>query len=247
MGMTKKIAQVTMLLRNVVYISYLVPASRVRPFLPGIIESAIIEGDRTFISVVILQCRDVRLSFLPFPRFNYTQVNVRTYIVDPSTGSQGVFFLKSSVTSSPLSFLTRILGPSWEHCEVDYQAVPDEKTGLYRQTASGYWHGDFALDAEETGNEPDNLAPFTDTESAINYLLRPLIGLYGKQGYVGRFEISHPYLRPSTLRLHDFNCELLQSMDLVKKEEVVRPHSILVVPESRFDIYLPPRRIIIKQ
>jgi hypothetical protein len=241
----ENLARVTMLLRNVVYISYLVPVSRVRPFVPKIIKPAIVEEDRIFVSVVLLQCMNVRLAYLPFPRFHYNQVNVRTYVIDPYTSNQGVYFLKSCVTSSFISLLTGVLGPSWEKGDFHYQALLNEKTGLHAYNASGNWHGELTLEAEETGIEPEDLSPFIDTESAINYLLRPLIGFYGKQGYVGRFEIGHPHLKPFTIQVHNFSCELLQTMDLIRKEEIGKPHSTLLVSESNFDIYLPPRRIAI--
>ena len=94
----RKIARVEMSLHHVLYVSYLVPESRVRQLVPEALPLAVVERDNVFISVVILQSTRVRLSSLPFPKFTYNQVNIRTYVLDPHSGQHAVFFALNPIT-----------------------------------------------------------------------------------------------------------------------------------------------------
>lgn len=81
---------VTMKLCDILYLSYLVPASRIRPFVPEILPMAYID-DRVFISIVIFHSSGVRLVNLPSLRFDYNQINLRTYVKDPQTKNHGFY------------------------------------------------------------------------------------------------------------------------------------------------------------
>jgi uncharacterized protein YqjF (DUF2071 family) len=105
---------VTMKLCDILYLSYLVPASRIRPFVPEILPMAYID-DRVFISIVIFHSSGVRLVNLPFLRFDYNQINLRTYIKDPQTKNHGVYFFCSGITSATIFFLSRFLNLPWEN------------------------------------------------------------------------------------------------------------------------------------
>ena len=237
------IGRVDMKVRHVLYVSYAVPHSRVRPLLPDTVPLSTIEETSAFVSVVVLQSEDVRLARLPLFRFNYGQINVRTYVTDPRTGNQAVYFLKSGVTSASISALTRLLGLSWEKVDLNISAERDDSSLYTRYSVSGRWHGDVHVLAEETGIHPTEVAPFHDLESAVDYLVRPMIGLYGSKGSTRRFEISHSSLEPRAMRLLEFRLPLLDAMGLVREEEVLEPHSVLLVPESPFRIFLPPTRL----
>jgi hypothetical protein len=74
-SLVKKLTRVEMSLHHVLYVSYLVPESRVRGLVPESLTLAVVERDSVFVSVVILRSAGVRLSSLPFLKFNYNQVN----------------------------------------------------------------------------------------------------------------------------------------------------------------------------
>ena len=71
--MLTRAMSVHMTLRHVLYVSYLLPASQVRPVVPRVLPLAILEPDSVFVSVVCLACEGVRAAALPWPRFTYNQ------------------------------------------------------------------------------------------------------------------------------------------------------------------------------
>lgn len=243
MGLLNRVMRVQMVLRHVLYLNYLVPALRVRPLVPGILPLAIVDLNRVFVSVVILRSEAVRASLLPFPRFNYNQVNVRTYVIDPQSGKQAVCFLKSGVTSMPVSFLTRTIGIPWQHVAFDMKIVTDKVTNQASYEIAGNWVGEFSIKAQGTRMPPVEVPSFSDTESAVDYLVRPLVGFFGRGTQATRFSISHPQVNPYAGELNSIRFPLLESLNLVEGQEIERPQSVLFVPEAQFFIYLPPARI----
>jgi hypothetical protein len=240
MSIRTKLMRVEMLLRHVLYVSYLVPASRLRPIVPDMLPLAVVEGNSGFVSVVVLRSTRVGLSSLPFPRFDYSQINVRTYVTDPHSGNQAVHFLKSGVTSTVISLLTRTIGVPWEHMECAVNVRVDEQLHYDAYEAFGQWGGDFFIKAEEAMMPPTSMLPFKDTESAIDYLVRPLTGFFAHKGRVGRFRIWHPDVKPRAGIIKDFHFPLLNSMNVIDQTVTHGPDSVLLVPEARFHIYMPP-------
>jgi hypothetical protein len=242
MNFFNRIMQVHMMLHNVFYVSYLIPASRVRPIVPRELRLATIEENKVFVSAVALQCKGVKASVLPFPSFNYNQINVRTYVIEPQTRKQAVYFLKSGVTSALISLLTRTIGIPWQHIDFNLQVSADEPTQTVCEFA-GYWDGEFVIKARGTQVAPGHITPFEETKSAIDYLVRPLIGCFGREGQVRRFSIWHPEVTPFEGRLDRVNFPILTSLKLVDKKEITEPDSVLYVPRASFEIYLPPSKV----
>ena len=240
MTLLNRLMRVQMALRHVLYLNYLVPALRVRPLVPEILPLAIVDLNRVFVSVVILRSEKVKASLLPFPRFNYNQINVRTYVIDPQSGKQAVCFLRSGVTSAPVSFLTRAVGIPWQHIALDMKVAANEVANYASYEIAGNWNGEFSLKVQGTPLPPLQIAPFDDTESAVNYLVRPLIGFFGKGDGATRFGIRHPQINPCAGSLSSIYFHILNSMNLVEEKEMKNPQSVLFVPEAQFYIYLPP-------
>ncbi len=235
--------RVEMLLRDVLYVSYLVHASRVRPMVPDILPLATLEGDNVFVSVVVLESTGVRLSYLPFPRFSYRQVNVRTYVTDPQTGNRAVYFLRSGVTSRFISRITGAIGVPWQHIECTVDVTADSHRYISSYEVSGYWDGEFSIEAEESILQPVQIPPFDKTEAAVDYLVRPLIGFMGQNGRVGRFSIWHPEVKPRAGEVGYFKFPLLDSMNLFDGKKSREQQSVLLVSRARFYIYMPPAKV----
>jgi len=243
MGLLNRVMRVQMVLRHVLYLNYSVPALRVRPLVPEMLPLAIVDLNRVFVSVVILRSEGVRASLLPFPRFNYNQMNLRTYVIDPVTGKQAVCFLKSGVTSAPVSFLTRTIGIPWQHVAFDMKVSTNKVTNYASYEIAGNWDGEFSIKAQGTPLPPVEIPSFTDTESAVNYLVRPLVGFFGRGTQATRFSINHPQVNPYSGELNSIRFPLLESLNLVEGQGIERPQSVLFVPEAQFFIYLPPKRV----
>ena len=243
MNLLNRIMQVHMILHNVFYVSYLIPVSRVRPLVPHELSIAAIEQNKVFVSVVALRCEGVKAGLLPFPSFNYNQLNVRTYVTEPQTGKHAVYFLKSGVTSALVSLLTRTIGIPWQHIDLNLQVSVDESTRNIACEVAGYWDGEFSVKSRGTQMPPEHITPFGETKSAIDYLVRPLIGCFGPEGRVRRFHIWHPEVTPFEGRLERFHFPILNSLNLVDEKEMMKPESVLYVPQARFEIYLPPVKV----
>ena len=235
---------IKMLLNNVVYVSYMVPAERIFHLVPDKLPLAMVDGDKAFISIVLLRCRDVHLASLPFPRFDYYQLNVRTYVIDPHTGNQAVYFLKSGVTSFPVSIATRIFGLSWQYIKLIVNVENGDNRVPLSYDITGEWEGEIEIHTQRNMSGDVDMSPFISMESAVNYLVRPLIGFYRWGNGVGRFRIRHPEVYPEIMKLGFFQFPVLDELNVLKADELLEPHSVLHIAEARFTIYLPPEKVI---
>jgi len=80
-------------------------------------------------------------------------------------------------------------------------------------------------------------------ESAVDFLIRPLIGFVGDNRQLGRFTIKHPEVEPQSFTLTELDFPLFSNLGVV--DDLSNPHSVFFLPTAEFSIYLPPR--IIKQ
>jgi hypothetical protein len=230
--------RVEITLRNVLYISYAVPERNLRGLVPDFIRLAVLEKDIAFLSIVILQNTKVRIKSFPFTRFNYNQLNLRTYVIDPLTGKHGVYFLKSGVTSRFISLTTRMIGIPWQHIDLEVQFTPDgENSGCF-YSAAGKWERNFYVSAMKLPESTNKLMLFTDLESAVDYIVRPLIGFFGESVHIGRFTIWHQNIMPQIWQLQEVDFPSMN--ELVTIEGVDNPHSVFFLQQADFCINMPP-------
>lgn len=248
MSWFNQLMRIEMMLQDVLYLSYHVPTEVVRPLVPEVLPLAVIGGDKTFISVVILKCRHVHATFCPFPRFNYEQVNIRTYVKDPKTGAPAVYFIRSAVTSPVVSALTRTMGLFWEPAgfHLDVSISPDNRNSVY--AAAGNWQSHFSLKAEKCTPLPSSgMPPFADVREAMAYLIQPMTGFFGKGDHVKGFHIRHPEMVARTAELREISFPLVTDLGLLQKTDMQNPHSVFYVPQAKFYIYLPPKAVLAKE
>lgn len=231
---------VTMKLCDILYLSYLVPASRIRPFVPEILPLASID-DRVFISIVIFHSSGVRLVNIPFLHFNYDQINLRTYVKDPQTKNHGVYFFRSGITSATTFFLSRFLNFPWENIPFSIKSEQDKEGHYVRYVASGDWQGKFNIEVKEASSQTMNSAPFSTPEEAVQYLTGPLIGFYGSSQKLQRFEIKHSHIQPRSCEALNISFPLLTTSGLLRKREIHQPINALLAPQGQFHVLFPPR------
>jgi hypothetical protein len=236
-----RLLRIEMILKDVLYLSYLVPGDAVRPWVPETLSLATVGDDGAFISVVILKCCHVHATYFPLPRFNYEQINIRTYVKDPATGKQAVYFIRSAVTSRVVSALTKTIGLPWELAKLNLAISYDRSNQATVYSVAGNWQGTLSLKAEEFSALPSGMPPFADAREAIEFLILPLTGFFGQQDRVKGFHIRHPEMHSQTARLAEFTFPLLTNLGLIESTAIRNPHSVLYVPEAKFYIYLPAR------
>jgi hypothetical protein len=230
---------VRMTLCDVLYISYALPSGRLRTLVPGILSPSTIDGETAFISIVVLKSTHVRLNLFPFVHFNYYQLNIRTYVKDPVSGGNAVYFIKSGVTSRFISLVTRMSGIPWQYIDLKTGIPIDEGTNSY--TVSGRWQGKYHITAGNQPAEPGPLPFFSSRKEAVDFLIRPLIGFVGDQRGLGRFTIWHPEVGLEVWRLKELDFPLFTTLGAV--DEPCHPHSVFFLPAADFSIFLPPARI----
>jgi len=231
---------VEMELYDILYLSYLIPASRVRPLVPDILPLATVGSDRVFFSVVTFHSTGVRLVSLPSLRFAYDQINLRTYVTDPYTGNHGVYFFRSGITSATTSFFTRLLKLPWENISFAVRAERDEGNYYTRYIASGQWHGEIHIEVREEDSQFKDFLPFANQEEAIQYLTGPLIGFYGLSGKTRRFEVRHSHIQLRSDKVLQVNFPFLTTLKLLEDGEIRQPYNLLLAPHGQFHVSLPP-------
>ncbi|MBP1748964.1 MAG: hypothetical protein H6Q52_1503 [Deltaproteobacteria bacterium] len=235
---------VKMDITDVLYLTYLVPEKRLRPAVPGTIPFAMTYEGNTFISLVVFHNLNVRTSFFPFVRFNYDQINVRTYIRDPVTGQTAVFFLHSGITSRVVSFITRLLKIPWPAMSLTIGAAYENDT-VKNYSAEGDWAGEVHIHTgDDTGRDHD-YAPFRDIKGATEFLTTPTVGFYAASGGVIRFEVEHASVMPSGSDAASVRFPMLEALGYVTRAELQHPHSALITPHAFFRVMLPPRLITV--
>ena len=215
---------VKMDLANVIYISYRVPVSRIRPLIPDVLPVASDHDDKAFISFVAMSCRHVRLTTFPMLRFTYDQLNIRTYVTDPESGDPAVYFFRSGVSQPIIPLMTRLAGIPWE--KISFKMVTESPSEF---RGSGEWSGKLGFEiVSPEGELPDN--------TIIEQLTGPMMGFMGYEGKLRSFKIGHRALQvlPATLRKIDFPLPVKQ--ELMTGNELGRPDSVMMVPEAEFTV-----------
>ena len=241
MSATKGALSVDMFLRDMLYVSYLLPAERVRPIVPASLALATIEN-HVFVSLVIFRGKTTALTGIPSPRFPFDQVNVRTYVIDPITGMPSVYFVRCGISSGLITFLYKLVsGMPVEHIGYRIDADPDTEGVYTSYSATGNWHGDFSLNVREAAPVLETLPPFGSVQEAVDYLIDPLVGFYAAGSKMLRLEVFHPPLVPRVGAIEHARFPYLSLLGLLDVEAISRPHNVLLIPKTPFHIYLPPR------
>lgn len=242
MAFLKKLLSVEMLLRDMLYVSYLIPHERVRRFLPPVLKPATVDEKNVFITLVIFRGKTSGAVTIPAPRIPFDQANIRTYVKDPVTGKPSVYFIHCGISGGLITYLYRILsGMPVEH--TPFSIEPEKmKDGTYSHyVVSGRWHGEFTIEAEEISPALTALPPFANVQDAIDYLIDPLVGFYPHSTVVRRLEVYHDPLVPRVCKPIKILFPYLSQLGIVAANEVAQPHSVLLVPFTPFLIYLPAK------
>jgi uncharacterized protein YqjF (DUF2071 family) len=234
---------VEMDLSHVLYVSFLVPALRLRPAVPSNLPLAKVVDDSVFVSVVTLLSTGVKVNLFPWPKFNYCQLNIRTYVIDPKGKGIGVYFFRSALTSSVTARLTRLIGLPWEPADLTLRSEDPGPQASARYELTGRWHGEIDIEASPGAVLERAVPPFLEADDMVSYLVNPGVGCYGREGKTRRFEVAHRSVQPSEARVALFRLPFLTELGLVEEREMQQPHNALFVPEAHFRIHMPPRRL----
>jgi hypothetical protein len=228
---------------DVLYLSYIIPEERLRPTVPDNIRLASPSQGKAIISVVIFRSKNVTASLFPFIHFTYDQTNLRTYIIDPLTGKDAVFFLKSGITSRFISAVTNLLQIPWQSISMRLDTGYDDKNSFAHYTVEGLWEDPFNIVLNKKQDPVMYPELFDTPEEATRFLTGPAVGFYNTSRGLMRFEVNHSKMKPTTGAISMIHFPMLLRSGLVTDDELRRPQSVLVAPDGHFTIYMPPTRL----
>jgi hypothetical protein len=229
-------------LRDLLYVSYLLPKDQVVSRLPIGLELAEVDGG-AFVSIVIFRNTDFKFQGLPVPLLNYGEINIRTYVRSQKSGEFGMYLLRSGITSRITSFYANIALIPWDTLALEAHADYDRAGPHTTYSASGEWYGTIRLSAHQISPSPANLPPFSSVNEGLEYLTRPLIGWYSSGQHLYRLDVVHPLATPILMALDSIEFPYLGRIGLLSSLEMPAPHSVLLVPQVVFRMRLPQRRV----
>lgn len=238
---------ISTVLRHFALITYALPAERLRPHVPERFE--IVEFDlegekRALLSAVPFWDENFSFVCLPFLRFSFGQVNHRIYVRDRETGENAVWFLGTTLGSGlvrPARALWRIPWHTSRHHEnCDY----DSESRHYRE-----WRMDVdsswcsaRIELRDTGEAMRLMPGFQSMDELVLILTHPVNGFfYRTDGKVGTYSVRHDIMNLTMAEPVDLHFSLYERLGLLTASEMLKPHSILLCPEIRFAIQMPPR------
>ncbi len=219
---------------DMVYVSYRVPAQRVRPLVPEGIPLSV-SGDSVYVSVVAFRNVAIGIGGKAFVPCTFGQINVRTYGVHPDTGEEGPYFLRCAVTSSLVRAGARILGYPWEL--LDARSWSSSHSGGHRITLGGALDGDFLIDVEtDTGNEATGRVK---SEGVDDRLINLFVGFFPAGHGVAAVAVSHAHAGMKKGRAIRIEFPCLTRMGIAGAAEVATPDGVVIVDRAQFIVYLP--------
>lgn len=243
MNPLNRLISVKMTLNHVFYISYLVPISRIQPFLPEFLQPATVFPEQMFVSIVGMKCNDVRVYGFSRPSFDYDQLNVRTYVIDPQTGKPAVYFFRSGVSSGIIPWLTSIFGITWETIDFDLQPYLSEDPARPGYKVIGHWQEDLYFEIAESELSSEEKGLFPDLASEISDITGPRVAFMSSDKHTIRYEATQQIQSVHRARLLDIRFQLLVTMGLLKETELSKPDSVLLASQTKLGAYLPPQRV----
>jgi uncharacterized protein YqjF (DUF2071 family) len=233
---------VAMDIYDVLYLSYLTPESRLHRYIPRSFTPSIVRDEMVFLSIVCFHSRDVRVAGLPFMKFSYDQINIRTYVKDPYSGKNGVLFLHSGIVSPFVALSTNMLGFPWKN--IMFQIHATKNGNCYTEyRATGAWNGSINISVREDATKncnntlPENLA------ETIRHITTPETGFYKMREGALRFEVKHTKIKPHIGSISHIDFPFLESTNLLTQQEMSKPDSVLIAEKATFTAFMPPQRI----
>jgi hypothetical protein len=234
---------VSMDIIDVLYLSHLIPIPRISPYIPKPLTPAPFANDKVFLSVVCFRSKNVRLAGVPFMKFSYDQINIRTYVKDPISGKNGVLFLFSGIDSSFISLSTNILGFPWKNMPFRLKTLKDENNQFGQYHAAGIWNGTIDIKIAEATSPPLPADPSHSFGDAAQYITSPTLGFYNIKGSALRFEVRHTEIKPRRGRVLCIDFPFLTSSGLLTTQEMTKPESTILADKGTFTVHLPPQKI----
>lgn len=215
-------------LHNFALINYRVPPSYIRKHISPDFDVTTFDGFG-LVSIVPFHETDFTLSFMPKKKFDFWQINYRTYVYNKKTGERGVWFFGNDLASPLVKIPKYGWGLPWH--KMDIQEVHDEHGQSFssKSTFSNNEVVYFKSDRPHDLNKED-----------FEKLTNPTKGFYYRRdGKVGTYSIMHPPMKLTICFPQKLQFSFLSRMGL---DYYPLPQSMYSAEPIDFTIFLPPRR-----
>jgi uncharacterized protein YqjF (DUF2071 family) len=224
-----RLGHVLVSLENLLILTWPLPAGQLRARLPRPLEPVVRADGTGLVSAVLFRNRALRPALVGTPRLSSFQMNVRSYVVDPATGTPtNVFFHGLYISRRWLARVSSALfGVPFQYLPFDVSLRRDTGHSLEWQAASP--NGEVAVRALEAEGCFD--------AATLDLLTNPHTAWFqDKRGTVKRWSIWH---RPQ--RVHTFVVERC-AISCLSQYDLGEPETALFVPSVDYEVYLPPRQ-----
>lgn len=238
-------------LQHFAQVNYALPKSRLEPHIPSDrfeIQEFTINGQRmALMSAVPFVDVDFHFPHLfPFVKFHFGQTNFRVYVIDKKTQEPVVWFFGTTL-GSPVVYAARTLWKiPWHFARYQYDFSYDETRKRYQTfhySIKSKWC-DARIDLEDTGEPLSILDGFNSFDEMRLILTHPVAGYYYRLDHKkGNYSIWHAPLEMTMGRPRNLYFSLYEKLGLLSREEMGRPHSVIISPMTEFQIHLPPKAI----
>jgi uncharacterized protein YqjF (DUF2071 family) len=219
-------------LEDLLILTWAVPEETLRRFLPRGLTAWTKEGTAR-ISAVLFRNRRLRPAFPGWPRLSCFQMNLRTYVLDPSTGGPGaVFFHGLFLSKRWLSVISSLF------FRAPFRFLP-LRVSVRRSGGPVVWEasspeGSVAIRAEEKAtpdaSDPETLDLLTNAHTG--YVAR-------SEGSLARWSLWHRNKDLRAMHIDEVQIVPLAEMEL----PLGPPCSALLIDAIDYEVYLPARAV----
>ena len=203
-------------------------------------------GKRALVSAVTFLDADFRFVCAPFAPMVFGQTNYRFYVRSRATGELGAWFFGTTLGHDVVHVARALFRLPWHAAEYSFEMARYAAGHYrrYRKIVRSEW-GPAVWDLEDAG-APLGLeaAPGYPDEDAMRLrLTHPVTGWFFRtDGDVGTYSVWHDVLELRVAKPIHLHVELFSRLGLVSEADMLRPHSLLVTPNTLFHIHMPPHR-----
>ncbi len=195
-------------------------------------------GEWGFLSIVLMKNTSVRPAWLPWSPVVYDQINLRTYVRDPQTGEEAVFFIESAINSRLMLFGPRLFNLPWQYMPLTFRSFHDSVGDGATYVAGGRFHD--PIDIEVRAAAAETGAHDFAADETIRHITTPKLGFMASGNGLRRFRVSYPRVPPATGRLLRCRFPYAVAKGLLTEEEVAQPATVFVVERIDFLVLMPP-------
>jgi len=235
-------------LEHFAIISYKVPIDKIQHLIPAPFQLwTFIEDETEYALISAVPFKDRDFSFYRISKmikFDFFQTNFRAYIIDTRDGTHAAWFFGTTLGSLMSLIPKKVWKMPWDYGKYTFSSIlVGEKYTNYAMRFKSN-QGDGRVHLKSAGKAMQLLEGFKNMEEQILILTHPVIGYYNlSETELGTYEIWHPKIELKEGIAIEMYFELFEKLGFLTKEEMNKPHSVLITPEIEFDILLPPKRI----